>query len=888
MPLLPTFELRLGLGELRNLELLRKGLYRVRVRFPGSASAPVSCSAHPSRLGSISRSYAVPDSDLGAENGQIDEELGTYESRSCFVRYVDEGFDLSEVVTFRCQGAAADASAFVAMRVELLRADCELEEEAVEGSAASNSGGGVVHGVTTRFGRVRRVVRRSNAFAAVASRTLLLPAREAAAGLAPFGVACVFDTNNLASVSLTVHSVLLRVTFIAPASPLPLPLPLPSPPPPPSSSQDVMSGLVSAFAAVWHPEATNGVLAPASRAFLETLRIFEVKPQRLSEILFPSLLRWRVAVRAARRDRLTALIAARERGECEDNGNVEAALRASVIDVAAGDELHAVPASEAQEAHARLLRPLLRARCRLAAVLQRVHSRSGASPLPLRELEEAAWAGVITSLRDACVRLRYAPDGSLERPLGQEGTTSAPRDADDEVDAFGLSVSSLFAFAVRAAPALADAEALARCLEQELEAIAELQAAAWSAAQRELARRKASLDVLLQSDLSALAARFMAERVVSPVALAGASSLLESPVPIPPPPPPTAVTPEEECALGPVLAAVPAAVHLLRIRVGSDSFNLGTGPPVPSSGAHLVVFVNGLGGSVHDTRLLRAHLKLQNPALVCYACTSVQGADSDRNIIEGGARVAHEVDAFVRERLPEDGLFLAQLSFVGFSLGGLVARAAMRHPLVRPLLERCGRCFVSLATPHLGVQFSSPLVTAGMYMRRQMKASASLSQLALLDAERPRDCLLYLLAAGWEAEDGSSTEGDGALAVLRHHGLSSESNGALLSLFRRVVLVASRQDSYTPYDSCLAQLCRPALEDLQRGPAYIEAARSFYGVGSGEGEAGAVAGRFAKLEARFLALDGGLSFDSVVGRDAHVAFLESEAFACALAHELEL
>ena len=72
-----TWELRVGIDGLTNLDLIRRGLYRVRISVTagdGFAAVPVSCSAASSRLNSVSRGYAVPDSDLGADPGHIEEE----------------------------------------------------------------------------------------------------------------------------------------------------------------------------------------------------------------------------------------------------------------------------------------------------------------------------------------------------------------------------------------------------------------------------------------------------------------------------------------------------------------------------------------------------------------------------------------------------------------------------------------------------------------------------------------------------------------------------------------------------------------------------------------------------------------------------------------------
>ena len=57
MPLSPSWALHLSIGALCNLELLRRGLYRVRVSVRGAA--PVSCAAHPARLHSLARAVVV-------------------------------------------------------------------------------------------------------------------------------------------------------------------------------------------------------------------------------------------------------------------------------------------------------------------------------------------------------------------------------------------------------------------------------------------------------------------------------------------------------------------------------------------------------------------------------------------------------------------------------------------------------------------------------------------------------------------------------------------------------------------------------------------------------------------------------------------------------------
>jgi poly(3-hydroxyalkanoate) synthetase len=50
---------------------------------------------------------------------------------------------------------------------------------------------------------------------------------------------------------------------------------------------------------------------------------------------------------------------------------------------------------------------------------------------------------------------------------------------------------------------------------------------------------------------------------------------------------------------------------------------------------------------------------------------------TDDCILEMGVRLAKEVKKFIIEFCP--GTNLAKLSFIGFSLGGLIARAALPH-----------------------------------------------------------------------------------------------------------------------------------------------------------------------------------------------------------------
>ena len=96
------FEVSVLLDELTNLELLRKGLYRLAlsVVVQGAAVAPTGFSAAPSRISSVSRGAACADSEAGCEGQALDDAAARYLSRAVYLRYIDESFDLGELVHF--------------------------------------------------------------------------------------------------------------------------------------------------------------------------------------------------------------------------------------------------------------------------------------------------------------------------------------------------------------------------------------------------------------------------------------------------------------------------------------------------------------------------------------------------------------------------------------------------------------------------------------------------------------------------------------------------------------------------------------------------------------------------------------------------------------------
>jgi hypothetical protein len=862
MPLAPVWELQLQVRDLCNLELLRRGLYRLRLSVRGAE--PVSCAAQPARLHSVSRELAgfeVPDSDLGAEAGGIaDGDAPHYLTRSVLVRYVDERFELCETVVFRSGsvgvgvggigGGAGAADVPVAVLVELLRADCEVFEEAAAAAAAGAGGAagaadggaaGVEHGLALRFGRMRRVVRRTSAFAAVAARTLELPARELLAGTLPAAFfPLLFSTDHLASAGVFLQSAVLAVLpFAAPPAPPPLPALLPlagvqRPPPvglqPMAPEQRILmslfssasasvasaaAGFVTALSAAGGfvdafdvtlpaPRGDESLLASGpARAFVAACRERLARPQSLTEQLFETVRARAAARRADVCDSAASALLALERGTAEaaeTQEQLRALFDAAGEGAARNDDqapLRATPA-EAQAAHAALLAPLVRAHARLEAQARRVHAISQAqaaasatAAAAVRDEDDGVEIGAMRASAAALLAVcphMYASSGAASEGddvLGGSAVgAGGSGGAEAEADAFGARQGGGVSFADRAAATLGDHEAVARALACEAAHVAAVLSASWRLAQRDAAREAGAWVALLSADAAVRAARHVAAATETTI-LAGAAELLEQPRQFMAAG--SAAGAEARYAalayarpylLDPVTASVPAALRLVRVLVrsaaeGAGESGGGASPLLTPDCAHLVVFVNGLSGTVHDTRLVRAHLKLRCPRLVCVAAASVQGADTELDIVGSGAKLAAEVSAAIA-RLADDGLALGRLSIVAFSLGGLIARAALRHPLLRPHAAASAHAFVSLAAPHLGLAYApSSLFGAGLALRVRVRPSAALSELALADggAAGADGALLMALARGWAVEgdgrDGEGAEGGDALGSAR-------------------------------------------------------------------------------------------------------------------------
>ena len=163
---------------------------------------------------------------------------------------------------------------------------------------------------------------------------------------------------------------------------------------------------------------------------------------------------------------------------------------------------------------------------------------------------------------------------------------------------------------------------------------------------------------------------------------------------------------------------------------------------------------------------------------------------------------------------PEHSHLISSCSFIGYSLGSVVIRAALQDDGLLQFKDKL-HSYVSLAGPHIGVSFndrlvisllrsyhscaltyykSSSLVSGAMWVWKKWAGSKSMEQLALSDATEVPATFLYKLSLQ-ESESGVSL----LLCVVLNALVSG------LSLFSNVMFVGSEQDKYVPCYSAVVE-----------------------------------------------------------------------------------
>lgn len=141
---------------------------------------------------------------------------------------------------------------------------------------------------------------------------------------------------------------------------------------------------------------------------------------------------------------------------------------------------------------------------------------------------------------------------------------------------------------------------------------------------------------------------------------------------------------------------------------------------------------------------------------------------TEGDIEEMGARLAEEVENYIKNYMDKKTVIL---NFIGHSMGGVVARTAVKN-LIKNYFDQFG-FFCSLSSPHLGyLSGVDGMIKAGLWAILKFKPIRSLQQLKMDDTKNLKDSFIYKL-----------------------------SKTGNLRRFRRIILFSSFEDSYVSWHS---------------------------------------------------------------------------------------
>ncbi|XP_006835813.1 PREDICTED: protein FAM135A isoform X3 [Chrysochloris asiatica] len=255
-------------------------------------------------------------------------------------------------------------------------------------------------------------------------------------------------------------------------------------------------------------------------------------------------------------------------------------------------------------------------------------------------------------------------------------------------------------------------------------------------------------------------------------------------------------------------------------------------------GVHLIVCVHGLDGNSADLRLVKTYIELGLPGgRIDFLMSERNQNDTFADFDSMTDRLLDEIIQYIQIY----SLTVSKISFIGHSLGNLIIRSVLTRPRFKYYLNKL-HTFLSLSGPHLGTLYnSSALVNTGLWFMQKWKKSGSLLQLTCRDHSDPRQTFLYKL---------------------------SKKTG--LHYFKNVVLVGSLQDRYVPYHSARIEMCKTALKDKQSGQFYSEMIHNLLHPVLQSKDCNLV--RYNIINAL------PNTADSLIGRAAHIAVLDSEIF----------
>ncbi|CDP14916.1 unnamed protein product [Coffea canephora] len=287
--------------------------------------------------------------------------------------------------------------------------------------------------------------------------------------------------------------------------------------------------------------------------------------------------------------------------------------------------------------------------------------------------------------------------------------------------------------------------------------------------------------------------------------------------------------------------------------VGSKAMDKLSGVSSRQSGRVLkiVVFVHGFQGHHLDLRLVRNQWLLIDPK-VEFLMSEVNEEKTSGDFREMGQRLAQEVVSFIKKKMDKvsrsGGLRSIKLSFVGHSIGNIILRTALTESVMEPYL-RFLYTYVSVSGPHLGYLYSSnSLFNSGLWLLKKLKGTQCIHQLTFTDDPDLQNTFLYRLCKQKTLEN-----------------------------FRNIILLSSPQDGYVPYHSARIEMCQASSGDnSKKGKVFLEMLNDCLDQIRAALSEPRV---FMRCDVNFDISLHGRSLNTIIGRAAHIEFLESDIFA---------
>ncbi|KAK3425674.1 hypothetical protein EUGRSUZ_F02184 [Eucalyptus grandis] len=287
--------------------------------------------------------------------------------------------------------------------------------------------------------------------------------------------------------------------------------------------------------------------------------------------------------------------------------------------------------------------------------------------------------------------------------------------------------------------------------------------------------------------------------------------------------------------------------------LSGPSYDAAKKPSTQQSGRVLkaVIFVHGFQGNHLDLRLVRNQWLLIDPKIE-FLMSEVNEDKTSGDFKEMGQRLAQEVISFLKKKMDKisrsGSLRNIKLSFVGHSIGNIIIRTALTEGIMEPYL-RYLYTYISISGPHLGYLYSSnSLFNSGLWLLKKFKGTQCIHQLTFTDDLDLQNTFLYKLC-----------------------------KQKTLESFRHIILLSSPQDGYVPYHSARIELCQASSSDYsKKGKIFLEMLNDCLDQIRAPSSEHRV---FMRCDVNFDTSSQGRNLNTLIGRAAHIEFLETDAFA---------